>query len=48
MTFNCKEGDDLNVALHQLQKIECFLDQYLSAFNISLLEKADGPIFLFK
>ena len=44
MTFDFKEGEPLQVELHHLQSIECFLDQYLSALNISLLEKANGPI----
>lgn len=44
MTFNFKKDEPLHVELHHLQSIECFLDQYLSALNISLLEKAKGPI----
>jgi len=44
MTFNFKEDQPLHVELHHLQSIECFLDQYLSALNISLLERAKGPI----
>jgi hypothetical protein len=44
MTFDFKEGELLHVELHHLQSIECFLDQYLCALNISILEKANGPI----
>jgi hypothetical protein len=44
MTFDFKEGELLHVELHHLQSIECFLDQYLSALNISLIEKANGMI----
>ena len=44
MTFDFKENEDLHVELHHLQSIEWFLDQYLSALNVSLLERAKGPI----
>jgi hypothetical protein len=44
MTFDFSEGTALDVKLHHLQSVECFCDQLLSAINISLVEKAFGPI----
>lgn len=40
MLFDFKEGDPLNVQLHHLQSVECFLDQLLTAINLSLIERA--------
>jgi hypothetical protein len=42
MGFSFKEGDALVVELHHLMAIECFVDQYLTALNISLLELVHG------
>lgn len=42
MGFTFNEGDPLGVELHHLMAIECFVDQYLTAFNLSLLEKVYG------
>lgn len=44
LTFDFVQGDPLDVKLHHLQSVECFGDQLLSAVNISLLEKAIGPL----
>ena len=44
LTFDFTEGAPLKVALHHLQSVECFIDQLLSAVNLSLLEKAIGPL----
>lgn len=40
MSFDFREGDRLNVQLHHLQSVECFLDQLLTAINLSLIERA--------
>lgn len=42
LTFDFVAGQPLDVKLHHLQSVECFVDQLLSALNISLLEKANG------
>jgi hypothetical protein len=44
MSFDFVEGAPLIVRLHHMQSIECFADQLLTALNISLLEKAIGPL----
>lgn len=42
MTF--KESEQLEVKLQDLWIVEHFVDQLLNAINISLLEKAEGPL----
>lgn len=42
MSFDFKCGETLKVELHHLQSIECFMDQYLTALNIALIEKGRG------
>lgn len=37
--FNFKEGEELNINLINLQSVELFLNQLLSAINIALLER---------
>ena len=44
LTFDFAAGQPLDVKLHHLQSVECFCDQLLSAINLSLIEKAMGPI----
>lgn len=44
MTFDFVAGDPLDVKLHHLQSIECFCDQLLTAINMSLVERAIGPM----
>lgn len=44
MTFDFVAGEALDVKLHHLQSIECFCDQQLTAVNMSLLERAIGPL----
>jgi hypothetical protein len=44
LTFDFAAGTALDVRLHHLQSVECFTDQLLSAFNLSLMEKALGPL----
>jgi hypothetical protein len=44
LTFDFREGVILDVNLHHLQSVECFCDQLLTAINLSLVEKAAGPI----
>ena len=44
LTFDFVIGSPLEVKLHHLQSVECFSDQLLTAINISLIEKAVGPI----
>jgi hypothetical protein len=44
LTFDFVEGSPLDVKLHHLQSVECFSDQLLTAINLSLVEKAMGPI----
>ncbi len=43
LTFDFVAGA-LDVRLHHLQSVECFSDQLLSAFNLSLMERALGPL----
>jgi hypothetical protein len=43
LTFDFVAGASVDVRLHHLQSIECFGDQLLTAFNLSLMEKAIGP-----
>ncbi|MGR9426280.1 hypothetical protein [Rhizobium leguminosarum] len=43
LTFDFVTGAALDVRLHHLQSVECFSDQLLTAFNISLMEKVLGP-----
>jgi len=40
MYFDFKEGEPLQVELRHLQSVECFLDQLLTALNLSLIERA--------
>lgn len=40
MCFDFKEGDPLKVELRHLQSVECFLNQLLTAINLSLIERA--------
>jgi hypothetical protein len=42
MEFSFQEGDQLKVELFHLMAIECFIDQYLTALNMSLLESIYG------
>lgn len=42
MTFSFKAGEPLVVDIHHLQSIECFIDQYLNALNVALLELGIG------
>lgn len=44
LTFDFQVEADLDVKLHHLQSVECFGDQLLTAFNMSLMEKALGPL----
>jgi hypothetical protein len=44
MTFDFVAGQPLDVKLHHLQSIECFCDQLLTAVNMSLVERAIGPL----
>ncbi|USJ28601.1 hypothetical protein [Ensifer adhaerens] len=44
LTFDFLADAVLDVRLHHLQSVECFCDQLLNAFNISLVEKAVGPL----
>ncbi|TIV81765.1 MAG: hypothetical protein E5V66_23470 [Mesorhizobium sp.] len=44
MTFDFVAGEPLDVKLHHLQSIECFCDQLLTAINMSLMERAVGPL----
>lgn len=48
LTFDFTEGEPLDVKLHHLQSVECFIDQLLGALNLSLLEKAIGGPLLGK
>jgi hypothetical protein len=40
MGFDFREGEKLEINLRHLQGVECFLDQLLTALNLSLLERA--------
>jgi hypothetical protein len=40
MLFNFVEGEPLKIELKHLQSVECFLDQLLTAINLSLIERA--------
>ncbi|MDG1372174.1 MAG: hypothetical protein P8Q48_18395 [Paracoccaceae bacterium] len=42
MGFFFEEGDQLTVELFHLMAIECFIDEYLTALNMSLLESVYG------
>ena len=42
MGFSFNVGDPLEVKLFHLQAIECFLDQYLTAWNMALIESVYG------
>ena len=42
MGFNFSAGAELKVELFHLMAIECFIDQYLTALNMSLLELVYG------
>ena len=42
MEFAFEEGEPLKVELFHLMAIECFIDQYLTALNMSLLELVYG------
>lgn len=42
MEFSFQEDEILCVSLFHLMAIECFIDQYLSALNMSLLELVYG------
>lgn len=44
LTFDFTAGAQLEVKLHHLQSVECFCEQLLSAINLSLMEKALGPL----
>ncbi|MBY3060345.1 hypothetical protein HF263_30530 [Rhizobium leguminosarum] len=44
LTFDFVTGAALDVRLHHLQSVECFSDQLLSAFNLSLMERVLGPL----
>lgn len=44
LTFDFIEGAPLKVQLHHLQSVECFVDQLLTALNVSLIEKVMGPL----
>lgn len=44
MTFEFLESAQLDVALHHMQSVECFIDQLLTALNLSLLERAGLPL----
>ncbi len=39
MLFDFEEGKPLNIELKHLQSVECFLDQLLTAINLSLIER---------
>lgn len=40
MLFDFQEGQPLKIELRHLQSVECFLDQLLTALNLSLMERA--------
>jgi len=40
MLFDFVEGEPLSIELRHLQSVECFLDQLLTAINLSLIERA--------
>jgi hypothetical protein len=40
MLFDFREGEKLTIELKHLQSIECFLDQFLTTINFSLMERA--------
>jgi hypothetical protein len=40
MLFDFEEGKPLSIELKHLQSVECFLDQLLTAINLSLIERA--------
>lgn len=40
MLFDFEEDKPLNIELKHLQSVECFLDQLLTAINLSLIERA--------
>jgi hypothetical protein len=40
MLFDFAEGEPLTIELRHLQSVECFLDQLLTALNLSLIERA--------
>jgi len=42
MSFAFKEGEAIEVKLYHLQAIECFIDQYLTALNMSHIELVYG------
>lgn len=44
LTFDFEAGQPLDVRLHHLQSVECFCDQLLTAINLSLVERAIGPL----
>lgn len=44
LTFDFVAGQPLDAKLHHLQSVECFCDQLLTAINLSLVERAIGPL----
>lgn len=44
LTFDFEAGQPLDVRLHHLQSVECFCEQLLTAINLSLVERAIGPL----
>jgi hypothetical protein len=44
MDFDFKEGDPLKVELRHLQSVECFLDQFLTVINLSLIERSGNKL----
>ncbi|MBM6581668.1 hypothetical protein ILT44_15835 [Microvirga sp. BT689] len=46
LTFDFVAGAPLEIKLHHLQSVECFADQLLTALNLSLIERAIGPVAL--
>lgn len=41
--FDFKEGELIDVKLNHMMCVECFIDQLLTAINLSLIEIAEGP-----
>ncbi|PZQ12328.1 MAG: hypothetical protein DI565_15970 [Ancylobacter novellus] len=44
LTFDFVAGATLEVSLHHLQSVELFCEQLLTAINLSLMERAMGPL----
>lgn len=43
-TLDFVQGEALQVELHHLMGLECFLDQLLNALNLAFVERVHGPI----